>query len=108
GIKDYVHRLEDVFAHARDGTFALQPQAFDRLFAGATALRDAIEYAGREGKKARALGPDGAELERLIAGGPAAPAAPAPRAPGLLVPSREAEAAGAAAPGAAAAGDRGG
>jgi len=106
GIKDYVHRLEDVFAHARDGTFALQPQAFDRLFAGATALRDAIEYAGREGKEARDLGPERAELERLIAGGPAAPAAPAPRTPGLLVPSREAEAAGAADPGPARAVDR--
>ena len=26
GIKDYVHRLEDVFAHVRDGTLVLQPE----------------------------------------------------------------------------------
>ena len=106
GIKDYVHRLEDVFAHVRDGTFVLQPQAFDRLFAGATALRDAIEYAGREGKEARDLGPERAELERLIAGGPVVPATAAPRRAGLLVPAREAEAAGAADPGSARAVDR--
>src|SRR5450432_1543704 len=49
GVKDYVHRLEDVFAHVQDGTLDLQPASFDRLFAGATALREAIEYAGREG-----------------------------------------------------------
>ena len=89
GIKDYVHRLEDVFAHVRDGTFALQPGAFDRLFAGATALRDSIEHAGREGTEARDLGAERAELERMIAGGPPAPAAAAPRPAGLLVPPRE-------------------
>ena len=48
-IKDYLHRLEDVFARVRDGALALDPEAFDHLFAGATALRDAIEQAGREG-----------------------------------------------------------
>jgi two-component system chemotaxis sensor kinase CheA len=89
GIKDYVHRLEDVFAHVRDGSFALQPAAFDRLFAGATALRDSIEQAGREGTEARDLAAERAELERMIAGGAPAPAAPAARAAGLLVPPRE-------------------
>ena len=80
GIKDYVHRLEDVFAHVRDGSFALQPAAFDRLFGGATALRDSIEQAGREGTEARDLAAERAELERMIAGGAPAPAAPAARA----------------------------
>jgi two-component system chemotaxis sensor kinase CheA len=89
GIKDYVHRLEDVFSHVRDGSFALQPEAFDRLFAGATALRDSIEHAGREGTEARDLGAERADLERMIAGGAPAPAAAAPRAAGLLVPPRE-------------------
>jgi two-component system chemotaxis sensor kinase CheA len=89
GIKDYVHRLEDVFAHVRDGSFALQPGAFDRLFAGATALRDSIEHAGREGTEARDLGPERADLERMIAGGAPAPAPAAARPPGLLVPPRE-------------------
>ena len=89
GIKDYVHRLEDVFSHVRDGSFALQPEAFDRLFAGATALRDSIEHAGREGTEARDLGAERADLERMIAGGAPAPPAPAPRPAGLLVPPRE-------------------
>ena len=93
GIKDYVHRLEDVFAHARDGSFALQPAAFDRLFAGATALRDSIEQAGREGTEARDLGPERAELERMLAGGAPAPAPAVPRPAGLLVPARETAAA---------------
>jgi len=93
GIKDYVHRLEDVFAHVRDGSFALQPAAFDRLFAGATALRDSIEQAGREGTEARDLGPERAELERMLAGGAPAPAPAVPRPAGLLVPARETAAA---------------
>lgn len=67
GIKDYVHRLEDVFAHVQDGTLALEAESFDRLFGGATALRDAIEHAGREGTEARDLGPERAELESLTA-----------------------------------------
>jgi two-component system chemotaxis sensor kinase CheA len=89
GIKDYVHRLEDVFAHVRDGSLVLQPQVFDRLFAGATALRDSIEHAGREGTEARDLMTERADLERLIASGAAVPAPPGPRAAGLLVPPRE-------------------
>jgi two-component system chemotaxis sensor kinase CheA len=89
GIKDYVHRLEDVFAHVRDGSLVLQPQVFDRLFAGATALRDSIEHAGREGTEARDLGTERADLERLVASGAPVPAPPAPRTAGLLVPPRE-------------------
>ena len=89
GIKDYVHRLEDVFSHVRDGSFALQPEGLRPPVRGATAPRDSIEHAGREGTEARDLGPERAELERMITGGPSAPAAVAPRPTGLLVPSRE-------------------
>ncbi len=38
-IKDYVHRLEDVLDKIRDGAVSLGPGAFDRLFAGVSALR---------------------------------------------------------------------
>jgi two-component system chemotaxis sensor kinase CheA len=44
-IKDYVHRLEEVFGRARDGAIALDGEALDRLFEGATALRGAVEAA---------------------------------------------------------------
>src|SRR4051812_49156852 len=73
-IKDYVHRLEDVFARVRDGALPLGPVAFDRLFAGATALRDAIEQAARDGAEARDLGPERTDLEKMAA----ASLAPAP------------------------------
>ena len=66
-IKDYVHRLEDVFSRVRDGGLPLGPEAFDRLFAGATALRDAIEQASRDGAEARDLGPERIDLERMAA-----------------------------------------
>lgn len=66
GIKDYLHGLEDVFAHVQDGTLVLQPESFDRLFAGATALREGIEYAGREGVEARDLGSERADLARMV------------------------------------------
>jgi len=66
GIKDYVHRLEDVFARVQEDALALDRDAFDRLFAGATALRDAIEQASREGREARSLEAEKADLERLM------------------------------------------
>jgi len=88
GIKDYVHRLEDVFAHVRDGTLVLQPEAFDRLFAGATALRDSIEHSSREGTEGRDLVPERADLERMVARGPGAGSAS--RTAGLLVPPQAA------------------
>jgi two-component system chemotaxis sensor kinase CheA len=85
GIKDYVHKLEDVFARVQEGALVLDREGFDRLFAGATALRDAIEHAGREGAEARDLVAERAELDQLLAapGGSApatalAPALPAP------------------------------
>ena len=44
-IKDYVHRLEEVFGRGKDGALALDAEALDRLFEGATALRGAVEAA---------------------------------------------------------------
>src|SRR5947207_15152425 len=40
GIKDYVHKLEDVFAGIGEGSITLETRTFDELFQGATALRD--------------------------------------------------------------------
>ena len=48
-IKEYVHRLEDVFARVSDGGLGLDTEVFDGLFAGASALRDALEQACRSG-----------------------------------------------------------
>jgi two-component system chemotaxis sensor kinase CheA len=78
GIKDYVHRLEDVFARVSDGSIPLTPSVFDRLFAGASALRDAVESAAAGGSEQRELGPERADLEALLAPQPAASPAPAP------------------------------
>jgi two-component system chemotaxis sensor kinase CheA len=83
GIKEYVHRLEDVFARVRDGALVLEADGFDRLFAGATALRDAIEQAGRDGVEGRDLSRERADLEKLSAradGGPEAAPVPLPGA----------------------------
>jgi two-component system chemotaxis sensor kinase CheA len=82
GIKDYVHRLEDVFARIVQGGLDLSPALFDRLFAGATALRDAVERAARDRAEARDLKIERAELAALLEGAPAAPRpAAAPAAP---------------------------
>ncbi len=88
-IKDYVHRLEDVFAQVGEGGIPLGPIAFDKLFAGASALRDAVEQAFKSKGEARALAAERAELDALLeAGASEAPAAmatalaaPAPAAP---------------------------
>jgi two-component system chemotaxis sensor kinase CheA len=61
GIKDYVHRLEDVFARVGQGTAPLSRSIFDRLFAGASALRDAVEQACGQRTEVRSL-----EAERKI------------------------------------------
>jgi len=66
-IKDYVHRLEDVFAEVEGEKLPLAPEVLDPLFAGATALRDAIEKAGTEGVEARDLVAERRVLEGLIA-----------------------------------------
>ena len=65
-IKEYVHRLEDVFAQIADGGIKVTPTAFDHLFAGASALRDAVEQACSRTTEARDLGPEKGILDRLL------------------------------------------
>src|SRR4029079_2447188 len=66
GIKDYLHRLEDVFARVAEAGLTLTPDMFDALFAGASALRDAVEQASRQGSEQRDLRPAHAELDALL------------------------------------------
>ncbi len=80
-IKDYVHRLEDVFAAINDGRVALQQPVFDGLFAGASALRDAVERAHSQKAEVRDLIVEKAALEALLARPAAQAPAPAPAAP---------------------------
>jgi two-component system chemotaxis sensor kinase CheA len=101
-IKEYVHRLEDVFAQVADGGIPLTPDAFDRLFAGASALRESIEQAcGGEGEP-RDLAPEKAVLDGLLRQGESESAA-ARRALASAAPVRPASAtpASASAPSAA-------
>jgi two-component system chemotaxis sensor kinase CheA len=100
GIKDYVHRLEDVFAQIAEGGLNLDPESFDQLFAGASALRDAVEQACKNMQEMRDLVPERGVLEALLAGERPEPAArPAPpRGRGQAPPVREPQPA--AAPGA--------
>jgi two-component system chemotaxis sensor kinase CheA len=85
-VKEYVHRLEDVFAGVSDGSLEIGADVFDSLFAGASALRDGIEQACRTGAEVRDLSPEIAALDALLSSaddGPAPPAllsAPAPDA----------------------------
>jgi two-component system, chemotaxis family, sensor kinase CheA len=65
-VKDYVHRLEDVFARIRDGALLLSPALFETLFAGASALRDAAEAAVRERREVRDLRAEIPALEVLL------------------------------------------
>ena len=65
GVKDYIHRLEEVFARARDGALVLDPLALDRLLEGAAALRAAVESACAAGSEARDLSPEKAALGAL-------------------------------------------
>jgi two-component system, chemotaxis family, sensor kinase CheA len=65
-LKDYVHRLEDVFAKVRDGALVLSPALFETLFAGASALRDAAEAAARERREVRDLRAEIPALEALL------------------------------------------
>jgi two-component system chemotaxis sensor kinase CheA len=94
-IKDYVHGLEDALGRLRDGAAAPGPDLFDALFAGATALRDAVEQAGAAGRETRDLS---MELDALRRMAPAPrPAGAAPPAPAPPAPSVPAAARGAAA-----------
>ena len=107
GIKDYVHRLEDVFARIGEGTLALSRPLFDRMFAGASALRDAMEQACRERAEVRSLDGEKAMLEAILRQSPepavptvvsppapvasASPIVPAPAAPSAVPPSSASE-----------------
>jgi len=83
GVKDYVHRLEDVFTRLRDGALATDPDVLQVLFEGATALRAAIEAAGEKGREERDLGAERTALEALAATATAvAPARPGEAARG--------------------------
>jgi two-component system chemotaxis sensor kinase CheA len=84
-IKQYVHTLEEVIGRIRDGALTPGPAAYDALFAGATALRDAVERAGHDGVEARDLAPERAALEGMLAAREAAPRA-APPAPARVEP----------------------
>jgi two-component system, chemotaxis family, sensor kinase CheA len=82
GIKDYVHRLEDVFVRIGQGTVALSRPLFDRLFAGASALRDAVEQACRQRAEVRHLENDKRILEGILKEvPPGPPITPTPSTP---------------------------
>jgi two-component system chemotaxis sensor kinase CheA len=87
-IKDYVHRLEDVFAAIGEGRLPLEPGLFDRLFAGASALRDAVERACEGKGELRDLLPEKAALDGLLSA--EAAAAPTPAAAPLAKPAARA------------------
>jgi two-component system, chemotaxis family, sensor kinase CheA len=80
-VKDYVHRLEEVFARGRDGVLALDRDALDQLFEAATALRDAIETACSPGSEQKDLGASQAALAALVARSAAAASPRAANAP---------------------------
>ena len=78
-IKDYVHRLEEVFGRAREGALSLEGQALDSVFQGATALRDAVEAACGPTRELRDLSAalDAIATQLARASAPAARQAPA-------------------------------
>jgi two-component system chemotaxis sensor kinase CheA len=86
GVKDYIHRMEEVFARARDGALVLDAPAVDRLLRGATALRQAVEAACAEGRESRDLAAERADLEDLAGSSPAAGASPSLPAPPKAAP----------------------
>jgi two-component system chemotaxis sensor kinase CheA len=77
-VKEYVHRLEDVFAGVSDGSLDIGADVFDSLFAGASALRDGIEQACRTGAEVRDLSPEIAALDALLSSADEGPVPPAP------------------------------
>jgi two-component system chemotaxis sensor kinase CheA len=95
GIKDYVHRLEDAFIRINEGGLELTAPVFDRLFGGASALREAIESACKARAEVRDLSADKAYLESLLASAPAGlPTRPGPAAAGPAAPPPPAAPAG--------------
>jgi two-component system chemotaxis sensor kinase CheA len=82
-IKDYVHRLEDVFARVGDEDIVLDAPAFDLLFNGASALRQAVEEACRGRAEMKDLRAERGALDDLLGRTAALAKAPAavPAAP---------------------------
>jgi two-component system chemotaxis sensor kinase CheA len=76
GIKDYVHRLEDVLARLRDHGLELEASLFDTLFAGASALRDSVEQASLAGIEGQDLLAERQALEQLLSRVPSPGPAP--------------------------------
>jgi two-component system chemotaxis sensor kinase CheA len=86
-IKEYVHRLEDVFARINDGRLSVESPLFDVLFAGASALRDAVERACQHGVEQRTFEEELTAIDNLAA--EAAKPADAPEAPTTLARTSE-------------------
>jgi two-component system chemotaxis sensor kinase CheA len=80
GVKDYVHRLEEALARARDGALVLDGALLERLFEGATALRQAVESACEAGRETLDLSPQRTALGALLDSTAAPAARPAPGA----------------------------
>ncbi len=78
-VKDYVHRLEDVFEHLRSGRLNPDAALCDALLGGASALREAIEAASRGGVESHDLLAEQAVLEALLRQPGRSPAAVAAR-----------------------------
>ncbi|HEY6551957.1 MAG TPA: chemotaxis protein CheA [Vicinamibacteria bacterium] len=72
GVKDYVHRLEDVLGRVRDRGLVLEASLFDLLFAGASALRDSVEHAAAAGSEGQDLLAERQALEQLMSRTPGA------------------------------------
>jgi two-component system chemotaxis sensor kinase CheA len=95
GIKDYVHRLEDVLARVRERGLGLEASLFDLLFAGASALRDSVEQAAAAGSEGQDLLAERQALEQILSRseGPAPPSPdPQRRAPAPVAAPAPAEA----------------
>lgn len=65
-VKDYVHRLEDVFEHLRAGRLSPDAALCDALLSGAGALREAVESAAHSGHESHDLRAAQAVLETLL------------------------------------------
>jgi two-component system chemotaxis sensor kinase CheA len=65
-IKDYVHRLEDVFEQVRAGRLSPDAELCDALLGGAGALREAVEAASRGGHESQDLLAEQAVLQALL------------------------------------------
>jgi len=81
GVKDYVHRLEEVFGRGKDGVIALAGGLLDRLFEGASALRAAIEAACGPARETPDLEAAQQALADVLASAGAPAERPAPAAP---------------------------